>query len=122
MAARGVREWCHTKAGIMPYLETSLAGDPSSSFRCAERVFSTAAQAARGARERYGHFEPPNTLRVMEPDADDAGGSAKLLADVVGGRAAIGAGIGGIAERLGGSLPSWAKDMFGRGKEAAPAP
>ena len=104
-----VREWCHTKVGIMPFIETSLAGDPGSSFRCAERVFSTAATAARDARERYGRFEPPNTLRVLEPDADDAGGG--LLA-VAGGRAAI-------AERLGGRLPTWATDMFARGKETA---
>ncbi len=100
-----VRDWLHKEGGRMPYIETSLTGDPKLAWRNAERVFRTVARTVHRTRENLGRHQPPETVRtVEEPDHTD---------EVEGIGALLGAEGPSLAERLEGRLRTLADNAGG---------
>jgi len=57
-----VHDWCINQRGLMPFLETSLVGDPYRTNKCAMQVLQAAALAVVGARVDHGQYRPPDTI------------------------------------------------------------
>ena len=65
-----VDEWFSLQGTLMPYIETSLVGDPEYAYHQAERVFRTIARLENQVRQNYGRYQPPDSREVpLEPDA-----------------------------------------------------
>ena len=56
-----MRAWLYGEGGRMPYIETSLTGDPKAAWRASERVFRTVARTAARMRENVGRYQVPLT-------------------------------------------------------------
>ena len=54
----------------MPYIETSMGGDPATSWKHAEHVFRTVARLSHRIKEDLGRYRPPETLQAQEEPED----------------------------------------------------
>lgn len=65
-----VHEWLHKIGCLMPYIETSMGGDPATSWKHAEHVFRTVARLSHRIKEDLGRYRPPETLQAQEEPED----------------------------------------------------
>jgi len=89
----------------MPFLQTSLVGDPRAAKRAASQVFKAAAQAALMSRENYGHYQPPSTITpgaLVEPEEHNELQAGYLTSEVMPGVHSMDS----IADRV----SAWASD------------